>query len=210
LKDSHPEEKLLNLIKKGKKIEAPRDNNIGITLPKEKPLEFAEKEGLSSAPFLDLNNIFKLEGIRKLNIALFIALIVIILYLFLDIFLIPSTDPDLFAESKVLKGNGAAKEIEIKPYSYYSEKLRQEVFKPFVREREVAFKPEIPIEELMANLALLGIVSGDSPQAIIEDKAQRKSFFLREGQSSSGVFLKKIEEDSVTVIYKGEEFSLTM
>jgi type II secretory pathway component PulC len=101
--------------------------------------------------------------------------------------------------------------IEFEPFSFYSKTLTaKEVFKPLVREEVKRREPEIPIEEIMGSLALLGIVSGETPQAIIEDKKKKRRFFLKEGQTSGGIFLKKIESDAVTVVYKEEEFGLSL
>jgi hypothetical protein len=48
------------------------------------------------------------------------------------------------------------------------------------------------------------------PQAIITDKKQNRRFFIIEGQSQSGILLKKISDGFVTVVYKGEEFNLSL
>lgn len=209
-RESSPEERLLNLIKSKRKSKAsPENKNIGIAMPSESPISNVAKENITSSAFLEFDNIMRLENIKRLNLILFIVLILIILYFLIDIFIIPSKELTLLEED-FEKEPKVIEEIEIKPYSYYSKGLQKEVFKQLVKEGPKISVPSIPVEELMGNLSLLGIVSGENPQAIIEDKKQRKTFFLRQGQSAGGIFLKRIEDGTATVVYKGEEFILAL
>lgn len=209
-KEFSPEQKLLDLIKRKKGAHVPPKSDAGTSASIGMASE-SKKGGLSSRPSLDLRNIIRIENIKFLNAALFFTLVAIILYFLIDIFLIPSKEIARLEEEMVEKAPAKIKEVEIEPYSYYSKELAsKEIFKPLVKEEEKELRPEIPPEELIGNLSLLGIVSGEHPQAIIEDKKQKKSFFLREGQSAGGIFLKRIDDDSITVIYRGEEFNLTL
>lgn len=207
------EEKLLRLIKKKKKNETPAsEGEAPESAPKkEEAVNHREKKSSPLLQLLDVNNIVKLEHVNILNNVLFIMLIVVLVYLLVDIFVIPPKGIGIL-EGETAEGvREPMEEPEVKPYSYYSKALAgKNVFEPLIKEERAPSEPEVPVEELMGNLTLLGIVSGENPQAIIEDKAQNKTFFLREGQSAGGILLKKINGEDVTVIYKGEEFNLTM
>lgn len=210
-KESSPEEKLLNLIKR-KRGGRPPEQKDASPAPSldEKHVGAKEVRIKASSSVIDFSSIVKHEYVRLFNAVLFIALIVVILYFLVDTIFFPAEGPAVPTEVKGVEATAEIiKEIEVKPYAYYSKNLNKNVFKAPVRKKEKVI-PEIPIEEIMGDLAVLGIVSGDSPQAIIENKKQKKSFFLKRGQAAGGVLLKEIDTDSVTVVYKGEEFILTL
>ncbi len=68
----------------------------------------------------------------------------------------------------------------------------------------------IPKEALIADLRLLGIVTGDSNQAIIEDKNTKESFFLNKGDKFKDLVVFDIKKDSVVFEYRGEKIDLNM
>ncbi|MEE8360318.1 MAG: hypothetical protein V3S04_05265 [Candidatus Omnitrophota bacterium] len=213
-KEFSPEEKLLNLIKKKKKPEAApvqETTRVEGSAPEMVEAPAKEKAVRISQPAVSFGGIANFENIKTLNTALFAMLILIILYVFVDIFFIPPKEIRVTGidEKKYAR---SVDEIDVRPYSYYSQEMRsKKVFRPSItQERTKSFAPEIIAEEIIGNLTLLGIVTGEVPQAIIEDKKLKKSFFLKEGQSTGGVLLKKIDEGSVTVVYRGEEFNLSL
>ncbi|MDB4349337.1 hypothetical protein OAA99_00105 [Omnitrophica bacterium] len=217
-KEFSPEEKLLNLIKRKKKDDTPSqpeaDDAPQATqkpaIPPKRPALSREKESGVSPALFAFDNIAKLEHIRIVNVVLFTMLIVVILYFLVDIFLIPPKQIAVLKDEEA-RTPKTIKEIELEPFSYYSKAFsRKDVFKPLMKDQMKKAAPEIPPEEIIGSLALLGIVTGEIPQAIIEDKKQKRRFFLKEGQSSGGVFLKKIEDGTVTVVYKGEEFNISL
>jgi len=209
-----PEEKLLNLIKKKKKTDpAPVQKTTKPEGPVPEKIEVPVKEKAVRIPQpgLSLGNIANLENIKRLNTVLFAMLILIILYIFIAIFFIPTKEITVTGIDEKRHAR-SVDEIEVRPYSYYSRGMgSKKVFRPTItQEQTKKFKPEILSEEIIGNLTLLGIVTGEMPQAIIEDKKLKKNFFLKEGQSAGGVLLKKIDDGSVTVVYRGEEFNLSL
>jgi len=65
-------------------------------------------------------------------------------------------------------------------------------------------------EEIIGNLNLLGIITGDNNQAIIEDKALKKTFFLYKGDSLGELTVYDIKDSTVILEYKGERIILKM
>jgi hypothetical protein len=62
---------------------------------------------------------------------------------------------------------------------------------------------------LAARLTLTGIVSGDPPQAIIEDSETHKTFFVTPGQTIvAGAMLERLEENRAVLSYGGERIEL--
>lgn len=206
-KEFSPEEKLLNLIKKKKHADI-RENTIKEDTPKKEYPEATKEHSRQAKTALDFQKFAKLENLKFLNMIFFATLVLLLLYFVVDIFLVPQKKVALQKEDiKAL----IIKEPEIKPYTYYTKNLTaKDVFTSLQKDQPASIAPEFNIEDLMANFSLLGIVAGDEPQAIIEDGKQKKSYFLRKGQSRGGLLLKNIGEGSVTIVYKGQEFDLTM
>lgn len=65
-------------------------------------------------------------------------------------------------------------------------------------------------EEIVGNLNLLGIITGDNNQAIIEDKSLKKTFFLYKGDSLGELKVYDIKDSIVILDYKGEKIELKM
>lgn len=214
-KDFSPEEKLLNLIKQKKRHE-PAVPETPVT-EEQSPVAVKETAGGPSqketgSPFskFNLSNITNLAHIKMLNTVLFAILILIIIYFLVDVLIVPS-DKTLVLNGERERPQRISGDVDQKPFSYYSKSLSgKEIFKPLVREERSRPSHEAPPEEIISNFALLGIVSGKIPQAIIEDRKQKKRFFLKEGQSSGGLFLHSIDDGTVTVEFRGEEFGLSL
>ena len=69
-------------------------------------------------------------------------------------------------------------------------------------------KPSASKEELSKDLTLLGIVTGDENQAVIEDKGADKSYFLYRGDTFKDFTVYDIEDSKVILDYKGEKIEL--
>lgn len=67
---------------------------------------------------------------------------------------------------------------------------------------------KISREEIAGNLNLLGIITGDNNQAIIEDKNLKKTFFLYKGDSMGELKVYDIKPNMVILEYKGEKIEL--
>jgi len=76
-------------------------------------------------------------------------------------------------------------------------------------EKEVVVK-KISKEEILGNLNLLGIITGDNNQAIIEDKTLKKTFFLYKGDSIGELKVYEIKNSVVILDYKGERIELNI
>ena len=82
-------------------------------------------------------------------------------------------------------------------------------------EEESTVGPDINIkrisrEEIVGNLNLLGIITGDNNQAIIEDKTLKKTFFLYKGDSLGDLKVYDIKDSVVILEYRGEKIELNI
>ena len=214
-RDISPEERLLRLIKNKskKKSENPRAQVKDEPASEKIKEKAAPKE--TSEPFDKVSGLIpQFRSILLVNKVLFVVFILVIMFFLIDYFFLPAiTIPSLMIEEGRIEQSLAEEPVK-KPYSYYQSEISgKDLFKPLVLDiPETKEETGVPIEEIIANLSLLGLVSGASPQAIIEDKKMNKTFFLRSGESLGDVTLKEISEAEgrVVLIYNGEEFDLGM
>lgn len=76
-----------------------------------------------------------------------------------------------------------------------------------VKSAAVADKPDIP--RIKTDLQLVGIYFEPAgPEVIIEDKAEKKTYFLKEGGNIKGIKIKSIREDRVILESNGVEWEL--
>ncbi|MDP2920772.1 MAG: hypothetical protein Q8O12_00185 [Candidatus Omnitrophota bacterium] len=81
---------------------------------------------------------------------------------------------------------------------------------PIAEKIEEAPIKRISKEEILGNLNLLGIITGDNNQAIIEDKTLKKTYFLYKGDSFGDLKVYDIKESAVILDYKGEKIELNI
>lgn len=71
--------------------------------------------------------------------------------------------------------------------------------------------PSASAKSLATRLTLMGIVSGNPPQAIIEDAQTKKTYFVSKGQAvSDGALIDQVLENRVILDLDGEKVELTL
>ena len=220
-KDISPEEKLLSIIKgnhdKGPGNEAgdaeAKDSNAEAAGHKDKIDEYLEvflKNG-----FLK-NTLFDPQILKVFNKYMVIVLSILILYLFADIFFV---NPSRKAAVIISEMSNPVVSVppmrrvapaETQGYSYYSNRITgKKIFGGSsygsLAIQEGAESAEEPSSD---DIILLGILKGNNPQAIIEDKKNTKTYYLGKGQSTNGIIVEDINEDKVVLEYKGRKITL--
>lgn len=185
-----PEEKLLKLIR-------------GEKGPKEKPKE--EKPAKAS----------KKEEVLKKNVSMYIiGLLVILIGGQSFYYLYESSLPlsDISARAMVDIPRLDSPVIEKKDFSYYRQTFTsRNIFKSLsMKTPEAPGKEQLTDGEILKKISLLGIVSGEEPQAIIEDKEGGQTHFLSPGDSFGVLKLEKIESGKVTINYDGVKVELSL
>jgi len=163
--DATPEEKLLNLIKKGQ-----------------------SKAGLGK----------ELKIFTKVNIVL-MALIMVVIFVFLA---------DVFVFKQ--KASEELPSLDIQPLAIQIQPVtaaQDEDIKPEPADNTLNIK-KASAADIASNLNLLGIITGDNNQAIIEDKNSKKTFFLYKGDSLGESKVYDIKDSAVILDYKGEKIEL--
>jgi cell division protein FtsL len=136
-----------------------------------------------------------LKIFTKVNVILIAVIAVIFAIFLLDVFIFKNKNSEI-------PQNVLIKENEVQPVK---EDIQEDA--DIVKEQP---KNIIPIHDIKANLNLLGIVTGDNNQAIIEDKNLKKTFFLYKGDNIGELKVYDIKNNAVILDYKGEKIELNI
>lgn len=207
-----PEERLLRLIKKGSKPTEPtekKDEGISKVGPK---MGIPKAKGAEEQKARVGTRAQKRETIKVISRFLLLFLLILGGYLLFD--LITSRPGEILVEIP-----GALEEVPeaelvtpLQPYEFYTKEIgKRELFTPLIP-RE-AGKPEavVTLKDLAADLSLIGVIESDSRlQAIVEDRKQRKTYFLYKGDSIGEIEVKDVLEGKVILGYEDEELELVL
>lgn len=182
-----PEEKLLRLIRGEKK--------------QEKGLPII-KQGASA---LILKNI----SMQKIILVIFAFSII---YLVIN-FIYPLVGLNKIKLPQVEQKNITESEIEpkseTKPYEFYLEGTKgHQIFTSPVSSETAEKSSTTANADLVKDINLVGIISGENPQAIIEDKKIQKTYYVTKGQFIGELQVEDIQEGKVILDYKGQKFEL--
>ncbi|HTY44646.1 MAG TPA: hypothetical protein VMD52_01475 [Patescibacteria group bacterium] len=100
---------------------------------------------------------------------------------------------------------------DARPYSYYLEAARRrQVFNvPAAAPLQPAvIASEGPGSDATKDLSLVGIIAGVIPQAIIEDKKVKKTYYVNKGQRIGEVLVEDIQEGKIIINHNGSRFEL--
>src|SRR4029077_7415948 len=70
--------------------------------------------------------------------------------------------------------------------------------------------PKVPLSQKASALHLVGIMAGNPPQAVIEDRQAQKTLYLTPGQAIGDIKIEKFLEDRVILKSDGEEMDLML
>lgn len=89
--------------------------------------------------------------------------------------------------------------------------LKKSIFAPPATDRKKSPVSEGPtLRELVKDLRLVGIMPGDEPQVIIEDKKSGQTLFLKKGEQIEGIEIKEIQSGRVILGYEEETITLSL
>jgi hypothetical protein len=98
--------------------------------------------------------------------------------------------------------------MALKDYSAYSQTIGSK--KLFFSEIVSAVADVGQSSALSDRFSLVGIITGDNPQAVIEDKKAGKTYYLYKGASFDGTIVEDIGSGRVILDCKGERISLVL
>jgi hypothetical protein len=196
MKDAHsPEERLLKLIRKEKKSKA-----------EPSPLSSGqERVAHSAAPRLfTMRQLYR--GMVVAAAASFLYLIAVFVYPWVGLkeIRLPAVTEQEHRDAAIQAA------VEPKPYEFYQKELGQKnIFKTQVAEGETS--AAIPTDiNLTKEINLVGIISGDNPQAIIEDRQTQKTYYVAKGQFIGDYKVADIQEGKIILEFQGKRYELNM
>lgn len=220
-KDTSPEERLLALIKnKDRKGVSAPGQPAGEGQGGRDKADSASKgaRGFGTALRAELfrNKLFEPATLKSVNMYLAIVLCGALAYLLADLaFIKPYKNIKSLVSRTVAEEALKTAGTQVEPaamardYNSYSSVISgKSVFgqpqgQPQGPSGDIALSGDIS-----DTIGLVGIVAGDSPQAIIEDKKSNKTYYLIKGQSFNGYLVDEILEDRVILDCDGKKTSL--
>lgn len=188
-----PEEKLLNLIrKKGTFVSNSAQEKTTVK-------KFFSLNLLQYLPFLSLQKI--IWGIFILAI---VFLGISLIYPFFGLRKIKL--PHLIQLDNVVPKNEIKQEA--KPFDFYKKAAGERQIFTSQNTPETSRLTGAINAELTKDINLVGIVAGDNPQAIIEDKKTQKAYYVSKGQFIGEFRVDDIGEGKVILDYAGQKFEL--
>ena len=232
-----PEERLLNLIKKGeaKPEEPQKPEEVPVDKPAEKPETKLEKKSESKykvnlkkyfkrvkkaktkdkiqkpvkpaqiEPGEEKDKVFKvLSLLNKILVAGIILALGFMIYGFVISYKSETDIPTSISQ----KSGGGIDDATPEPQpalNHYTGVLsKRKMFKLYEAPRpkqKAPEKPKVTLQQLLAGYTFVGIIFGDEPQAIVEEKKSGQSYYLTEGQFLGEIKIEKIDKGKVSVTY---------
>jgi hypothetical protein len=193
-----PEEKLLKYLRKPK----PQQNPLPAPVIHE-----PAKQARPSAPRRSFFQVLYTDGhrVRQAAVAVLVLSFIFVLFSFLYPFWGLKAGGMITAVDKVSSGALITPPLVRGLDSYLGPVAGKNIFA--AKEMEAGLPVQIGVSDL-SNLQLVGIISGENPQAVIEDKKTQKSFYASKGQSIGDFQVADILEGKVILSRQGRQYEL--
>jgi type II secretory pathway component PulC len=201
-----PEEKLLRLIRGQKKEEKAAKKTEGEPAPSPAVIEVrpVAQEAIqpSLKKYLTLPTIQKAVAVLTGIASLILAASFIYSWFGLKTIRLPKVKPeDTLAASALPKQEG-------KPFEAYLSQIKgRTIFGGVVAQEGSTPMAGINVD-LAKDINLVGIVAGENPQAIIEDRKTQKTYYVTKGQFIGELQVEEIQEGKIILNYRGQRFEL--
>lgn len=196
-----PEEKLLRLIRGEKKSPlAPLPAASGAVAAKKKtPLRF-------KAPAFIRSFFADLTPRKAMLVILFLGCVYLLSSIIYPFVALRKIKPPEFASRKTAVTDIGEKSKQ-KPLEEYLQSVSGRQI--FGAAASSAANPASGASaDLVKDINLVGIIAGDNPQAIIEDKKAQKTYYLNKGQLIGEMQLEDIQEGKIILNFNGQRFEL--
>jgi hypothetical protein len=217
-----PEERLFNAIQEGKKIpDRKSGTKNGLSTLKD---IWQKMETMFAGPLMASDDIEREEprvNIKIINTVLYVILAILIGAVGYEIVYARAKEARI---AEIVPMKQLASVVRSEPFedfkpleTYLGDIKKKDIFHPLAAEpiAPVAVQETVPvvqagpsINDLMKDLSLAGIYEGEHAEVMIEDKTQKKTYFLKEGDEIKGMKVKTILKDRVTLQLGTEEADL--
>lgn len=205
-----PEEKLLRLIRGEKKTDPAFQDNI--PAPMQTPLNPAQAAHKKTKKeyFAGLKELPRILQSKKIVLVAFCLPILFLIVSFLyPLMGLPRISLQMPPEEKIDEPLVQVKQ-EPKQLEFYLEGAKtRSIFMGLASENSAA-TAIISDTESIKDLTLVGIISGENPQAIIEDRKAQKNYTVSQGQYIGSFKVEEFLEGKIILSAKGQRYELTI
>ncbi len=203
-----PEERLLRLIRGQKKTEKPAQ-----PAQPSPQHNFTREVSKAKAPesYSLATKYLNLENIKKTLSVIFILSCAYLLTALIYPFFIPKISPLVKEAGKAAPPEKITLTANAKPYEFYSRAVKnRQLFGVSGPQNENEGAQVILGDESIKDINLVGIVSGDNPQAVIEDKKAQKTYYVAKNQAIGQFQVEDIQEGKIILNSNGQKFELSL
>lgn len=211
---STPEEQLLKLIEKGGEAGTTRfkrKRRLFLRLGNIKMLWLSILKKISWA-LARLKGGLKEPNLKVLNKIFLILSMALLAYSIMDFIFGRPDIGEVYARLHPVKEKKPPVKIKAptQPFLHYLEMVRRRnIFSPIMlKEPE---RPELKkqrLQDMIKDLNLVGVSWGEEPMAMIEDKQEKKTYFLKKGDTINQFKIEDILTDRVILSFEGEKIEL--
>ncbi|MDP2904946.1 MAG: hypothetical protein Q8O22_01415 [Candidatus Omnitrophota bacterium] len=200
-----PEEKLLRLIRGTKKRKEPMsEENIPLGGGSLAPAA----AGTGGKPSFLAGHLFRLDPRKALRWGFILSSLYLGVSLAYPWFGLKKVKLPAVAGGAAVRPERLPQE-EVKPFEFYLDGVSGRQIFAGVGSFVAAALPQAAAGVNVADdISLVGIVSGENPQAIVEDKKNQKTYYLSRGQLIGDLRVDDIKEGKIIVDRKGQKFEL--
>lgn len=207
-----PEEKILDLIRNNG-VEKKDFSNPNISIEESESKLKIKKDDVILPKKIDggKTNVFML-----LNRVLIVVILLALIYVVLS-YVYPYKGKAIISKEDELNisSEGVGESLEqMQPATHYIDILsKRQMFKMFEVPKPKSAepqKPKITLQQMLGGYTFIGILFGDNPQAVVEDKKTGQSFYLTAGQYLGEIKIDNIEKGKVSVSYDDQKMDINI
>lgn len=199
--DLTPEEKLLRLIRGKKKQGVSIDKKSTEISVKIKPVPKLSLPAFASR-YLSTLYMHRLILIAFVTSCIYLVFSYTYPWIGLRKIKLPAVTPQEIREPKIEPAPG------LKPYEFYQEGIKGRQIFTSGRSQAIEQSASSADLDLAKDINLVGIISGENPQAVIEDKRTQKTYYVSKGEFIGQMQIEDIREGKIIINYKGQKYEL--
>ncbi|MEI8350498.1 MAG: hypothetical protein WCI77_10155 [Candidatus Omnitrophota bacterium] len=199
-----PEEKLLRLIKGQKKKDFSANQSVVSGSSTVATAAAAPKHPFDATKVLSFFSFNKLIWLFFAAACAYLAISFLHPLISSDKIELPVITKEAISEKNMSEGKEA-----VRPLEYYSKVISgRQIFNVPAAKEEIAEVASSANMDFIKNISLVGIIAGDNPQAIVEDKNTQKTHYVSKGQFVGACKIEEIQEGKIIVSCGGQKYEL--
>jgi hypothetical protein len=204
-----PEEKLLRLIRNEQKQRLPAEKQSMLQTGRIPPLpepNVQTKTGHTKIKPLHIS--LRLNPGKIVGICFFASLAYLTGSLIYPLINSPSINISDIQEQPGIVQKPVLRSNPIKPLEFYQTGIKNEQMFHSQAALETSTSMASVNHDLLKDINLVGVIAGDNPQAIIEDKKTEKTYYVSKGQLIGELIVEEILDGKIILNLKGQKFEL--